>query len=171
MNKACPYCAEQVSSNAKICPHCRQWLSAYSLRNPALAVILSCTFGLICVIGVLIFFQRLTNQGRDFSPYRNSISVVESRMRLQADEKSPFVNVVVVLTNKSELAWKDVQMDLRFYNAAGTLIDAVAYVSRGEIYPNGELAFRIKNPPNHPLSDYDSYKIFVRSARDARAHF
>ena len=122
----------------------------------------------VVAFGFFIFLQRIFNPGIDFSPYRDGISVVESRMNLQADDKQPMVNVVVLLTNKSEVAWKDVQMDLRFYDKTGTLIDANAYSSRGVVYPHGELAFRIKTPSCHSLSDYDSYKIYVRSARDAR---
>ena len=171
MNRACPYCAEEVSANAKICPHCRQWLSVHSLRNPTVFLAMVCSLGLVCIVSCLLFFRQIMNPGKDFSPYRESIYVVESRMNFQSDEKEPSVNVVVVLTNRSEFAWKDVQMDLRFYNAAGTMIDAMPYWNRGEIYPNGELAFRIKNHPSHALGEYDSYKIFVRSARDVRAHF
>jgi hypothetical protein len=125
----------------------------------------------IVAIGFFICLQRLTDPGIDFSPYRDRISVVESRMNLQTNDIGPWVNVVVVLTNKSNIAWKDVQTDLRFYNPSGTLIDATEYWSRGVIYPKEEIAFRIKHQPSHDLAEYDSYKIFVRSARDARAHF
>lgn len=130
-----------------------------------------CSLALVFIVGFLLLFHKILNPGKDFSRYRETISVVESHMNFESDDKDPSVNVVVVLTNKSEFAWKDVQLDLRFYNAAGTMIDAMPYWSRGEIDPNEELAFRIRNHPSHPLSDYDSYKIFVRSARDARARF
>jgi len=125
----------------------------------------------IVAVGFFIFLQRLMAPGIDFSPYRDDISVVESRMNFQTNDAGPWVNVVVVLTNKSNIAWKDMQMDLRFYNTSGTLIDATEHWGRGVIYPKGEMALRIKDQPSHGLAEYDSYKIFVRSARDARAHF
>jgi hypothetical protein len=169
MSKVCPYCAEQVNNAARICPRCRQWLSIFSWRNPAVSVFVVCFCGLGCLIGFLVFLQRLLDPGIDFSPYRDSISVVESRMNLQANDKQPIVNVVVLLTNKTDLAWKDVQMDLRFYDKTGTFIDADVGWGRGVIFPHGELAFRIRTQPSHPLSDYEAYKIYVRSARDVHA--
>src|SRR5450432_3331792 len=101
MSKICPYCAEQVNDVAKICPRCRQWLSMFSWRNPAAALSVVCLCGLVCLIGLLVFLQRLLNPGIDFSPYRDSIFVVESRMNIQANDKQPMVNVIVLLTNKS----------------------------------------------------------------------
>jgi hypothetical protein len=168
ISKVCPYCAESVKTAAKICPRCRQWLSLFSIRNPAVFVLIAYFCMVVVAFGFFIFLQRFFDPGMDFSPNRDSLSVVESRMNLQADDKQPMINVVVLLTNKSEVAWKEVQMDLRFYDKAGTLIDANSYWSRGVIYPHGELAFRIKTPSSHPLSDYDFYKMYVRSARDAR---
>jgi hypothetical protein len=113
----------------------------------------------------------LMNPGKDFSSYRDSISVVESRMNFQSDQLGTAIYVVAVLTNKCELAWKSPQLDVRFYNQAGTLIDTVAYSGGGIIYPNGELAIRVKNRPSHAISEYDSCKVFVRSAIDPRTRF
>jgi hypothetical protein len=126
---------------------------------------------LIFIVGVLAFVQRILKPGVDFSPYRDSISIIESRMNLQDDDKKPMVNVVVIVTNKSEVAWKDVQTEVRYFDKAGTLIDAGTGWGHGVIYPHGDMAFRIGTQPSHPLSEYDSYKIYVRAARDARSHF
>jgi hypothetical protein len=168
-SKVCPYCAEQIKVTAKICPWCRQWLSMYSLRNPAVSAMVFFLCLLIFIVSFLAFFQRLLKPGVDFSPYRDSISVVESRMNLQDDDKKPMVNVVVIVTNKSEVAWKNIQTDVRFYDKSGTLIDAGADWGGGVISPHGELAFRIRTQPGRSLSEYDSYKIYVRAARDARS--
>jgi len=171
MNKICPYCSEEVKSTAKVCPFCRQWLSVFSLRNPVIAAVLGCALYLIFILALLKFINGIMNPGVDFSPYRESISVVESRMNFQSDQYGSSIYVVVVLTNKCELAWKSPQLDLRFYNQAGTLIDAVAYSGGGIIYPNGELALRVKSRPCHAISEYDSCKVFVRAALDPRTRF
>jgi len=168
--KVCPYCAEQVNKTAKICPRCRQWLSVLSLRNPAvfMAVFYFCV--LIFTVGLLCFIQRLFNPGADFSPYRNDISIVESRMNLSTAGKDPMVYLIVLVTNKTDMAWKGIQFDARFFDKSGTLIDACEYpVSYSVIPPHTESALRIRNIPSHPLSDYESYKIYIGSARDAHS--
>lgn len=171
MKKTCPYCAEEVMAIAKVCPHCRNWLSIYSLRNPIVGGVFACLFATILIIGMLTSVHRLMNPGRDFSPYRESISVVESRMNFKPDEYGDAFYVVAILTNKCDLAWKNPQLDLRFFNKAGTLIDTTVYTGGGVIYPNGELAVKVKNRPNHAVSEYDSCKVFVRSAVDPKTRF
>ena len=171
MNKKCPYCFEDTKPAAKVCPHCRNWLSIFSLRNPVVGMVVGSMLSIILIIGFLTFVKQLMNPGRDFSPYRDSISVVESRMNFQTDQTGQAIYVVGVLTNKCELAWKNPQLDLRFYNQSGTLIDAASTTAVGLIYPNGELAFRIKNRPSHALSEYNSCKVFVRAAFDPRTRF
>ena len=171
MNKTCPYCAEEVLPAAKVCPHCRNWLSIFSLRNPLAGIVCFCIFFLILVIGLLTSMQRLLNPVRNFSPYRDSISVVESRMNFQPDAHDPSIYVVVVLTNKSELAWKNPQLDLRFFNQAGVFIDANSYSGGGVVQPHGDMAVRVKCRPCHPIAEYDSCKILVRSAVDPISRF
>lgn len=173
MKRICPYCAEEIQATAKVCPHCRNWLVFLSLKNPAVFLICFCFFFLVLIVGFLAFVRGMFNPGMDFSPYRDSISVVESRMNSQPDEygSGTVICVVVVLTNKCELSWKNPQLDLRFYNQSGTLIDANTYTGNGLIHPNGELALRVRIHPCRALSEYDSCKVFVRSAADWRRRF
>ena len=171
MKKICPYCAEEVMPVAKVCPHCRNWLTVYSLRNPVAFCV--CLFALLLVLigGMIAFVQRAMNPGRDFSPYRDSICIVESQMNFKPDEYGPAIYVVAVLTNKCELAWKNPQLDFRFCNQSGALIDAAVYSASGVIYPNGELAVRTKIRPSHDVAEYVSCKVFVRSAVDPSIKF
>ena len=170
-SKICPYCAEQISAAAKVCPRCRQWLSVFSLRNPAASAAVICLGVLVCVVGFLMFMQRLFYEGVDFSPYRNDISIVESHMSLKATSNEKSVHLVVVITNQTDIAWKQIQMDVRFFNKAGKLIDAPQGFEYNPVLPHTESAFRMDFGPNEPLSDYDSYKIEVKYARDAHSRF
>ena len=126
---------------------------------------------IISALGFMMFFKRLVDPGINFSQYRHELSIVESRMNLEDAAKEYSVHVVAVVTNQTDFAWKDVQLDVRFFNKAGTLIDARTFMNVSTIFPHGDSAFRINADPIHPLADYDSYKIYVRSARDARSRF
>lgn len=170
-SRVCPYCAEQIKPAAKICPHCRQWLKLLSLQNPVTFMVGFYFCIVVLTLGFLIWFGRLVDSGMDFTPYRDGISVVESRMNFQESGKDASVYVVGVMTNQTAFAWKRVQLDVRFYDRAGKLIDGRMYLDGSTILSHSESAFRISTHPSHPLSDYDSYKIFVRYGQDARAHF
>lgn len=169
--RVCPYCAEPVKTAAKVCPRCRNWLSVYSLRNPAVLIAILCLWCFATTAGLLISIERLIHSGMDFTPYRGSISVLESRMNFGTEDNEPAVYVVAVVTNKSDIAWRDIELDARFFDKTGTLIDAQTDSDYSTIWPHGDSAFRIKLKPSHDLSDYQSYKVFVRSARDAHSRF
>ena len=166
----CPYCTEQINIAAKVCPRCRQWLTALSLRNPAMAAILMCLSMFILIVGLIVSVARLVNPGVGFSDYRDTVSVVESRMSLgKTDEGIPTVNIIAIITNKSDVAWKDLQFDSRFYNKAATLIDARPYSVSSTILPHSDLAVRIVTKPLKDLSEYETQKVYIRNARDARS--
>ena len=165
----CSYCAEEVKPGAKVCPHCRQWLSTFSFRNPAVFVGVFYSCGLAYLVSFLIFFSKLLDPGVDFSPYRDKISIVESRMNLEEAGDKSSVHVVAVITNQTEIAWKLVQFEVQFFDKSGVLIDANGNSPYGDtLLPHGELAFRVNTRPIHPLAEYQSYQILIRSARDAR---
>jgi hypothetical protein len=172
MNNTCRYCAEEVKPAAKVCPHCRQWLSVLSLRNPTFSAVASALLGVVFIVGCLVTFNQMVKSGTDFAPYRDSISVLESRINFQPDQNGEqMLYVVGVLTNQSHLPWRSPQLDLRFFNKAGTLIDAAYASASGIVYPNADLAFRVKSRPNHSTSEYDSCKLYVRWASDPHSRF
>ncbi len=170
-NRICPYCAETVKAEAKVCPKCRQWLTFYSIMNPAMFILAFSLCLLAVGAGFLLIFKRLTDPGVSYEHFPGSLSIVESRMNLKNDKYGQHVSVVCVVTNKSELAWDRVQIEARFFDKGGGLIDAESEYHYGIILPHDEVAFRVSNTAYHDLGDYDSYKVFVRGARDARSHF
>ena len=98
-----------------------------------------------------------------------SLSVVASRMNFGTADNKPMVYVICVITNKTDMAWKDLEVDARFFNKTGTLIDAHTYHDSSTILPHDEMALRMGTTPFDSLSDYETYKIYIRSARDARS--
>ena len=111
--------------------------------------------------------------GIDFFPYHDQVSVVESHFLSWTNtfSKLPAISVVAVVTNQSDKAWTGVQLEARYFDKTGKLID----VGRGQynwtLYPKSDGAVWINSGALCPLADYASYKIYVGGARDAHSRF
>jgi len=173
--KVCPLCAEMIKSAAKVCPHCRHWQKRWSTRNPEVSVALSMVMMFGVLAGFSIFFERIFGPKQDFGPYRDKVSVVSSQFNHRTNNNVLFNTVVGTITNRTEVAWKDVGVEAQFFDKAGKQIDAITvntsdYLSV-VVLPHGEAAFKIEGKAARPEPDYDSYKVTIRWARDARALF
>ena len=85
-SRTCPYCAESIKPEAKVCPRCRQWLTLRSIRNPAVA---AWAYGLphlvmYAVLGMLILtaLNRFQNPNPDYTAFVNSLRVLESHLKI-----------------------------------------------------------------------------------------
>src|ERR1051325_7648047 len=82
--KVCPICCEPVKPEARLCPHCRQWLSFRSLRNPAVAAALLGVQGLVIVVVLIIVGRSLVitmaYPKPHYTAFLDSIQVQESKM-------------------------------------------------------------------------------------------
>jgi hypothetical protein len=170
--KTCRYCGEQVKAIAKVCPRCRQWLSPFSFRNPGILIGLTCIWCFLLLVFFVIGLHKMINPGMDFAPYRNQISVVESHMFFGTNmQAAPFTSVVTLITNQSDKEWKGIELEARFFDKTGALID----VGRGEyyetLYPKTDGAIRINASMLRAVTNYDSYKIYVGGARDVHSRF
>lgn len=174
-SKVCPLCAEAIPAAAKVCPRCRQWLTLRSFRHPF-------TWALVvgiptAVVPALFFFLMISRVEGIFNPrplyaeMPDSLSVAESRMLWVETTNGPRIYVIGMLTNQSMAAWKDVELQCRFYGTNGTLIDAAYPLARLTILPSSDAAFRGTIAPGRPRQDYHTLSVTVSSARNARAAF
>lgn len=171
--KTCRYCSEKIAADAKVCPRCGQWLSIFSLKNPAVLVAALSVWTILTVTAFDIVIRKHFSPGTDFSPYRSQICVTESHMAFHTNyfEKETAVSVIAILTNQTDLAWKDIPLEVRFFDKAGNLVDVGRSYGPRTLYPKSDAAVRIETDALHPLTDYDSYKIYIESAEDARSPF
>jgi hypothetical protein len=178
--KVCPHCAEIIKAAAKVCPHCRYWQKKWSLYNPKLLT----AFGLVVLTaycaGIGIFMDKVFGPKEQFAIYRNEITVVSSQysQRLSTsgcDSNVMYVTVVGMLTNHSNIAWKDVSVEAQFLDKSGKQFDAITVNAEGyrgaAILPHGEAAFKIEGRADRPESDYGAYKVVVRWAKDVDQMF
>jgi len=173
--RACPFCAEAVNAAAKVCPRCRQWLSIRSFRNPAvnLPLVFIALTTLWLALGLALYkaVSRLWNPPPYYTDSLGSLQVLESRMNWVQTKEGPYIYVTGVLTNISPIAWKDVEFECRFYDAASNMVDAANARSHITIHANDDSAFRATVVPGVSSNEYRSFRISVSTARNWKSVF
>jgi hypothetical protein len=169
-NKICPCCAENIKLAAKVCPRCRQCLSLRSLRHPITGM-LFLTIPLVVIFPLAFFglvskFDHIFNPKPHYTDYIGSLRITESRMNLVNSTNGIRIYLVGILTNQSQITWKDVEFDCRFFDDRGTLVDAQSGLARFTVEPNNDSAFRVSIVPSRPTNEYASFKISVSTARN-----
>jgi hypothetical protein len=173
--KICPHCAETIKVAAKVCPYCRYWQKKWSLQNPQVGMTLWALLGIAVWIVFGILINKAFGSKENFATYRNEMSVVNSQFSQRIYNSNLWNTVVGTLTNQSDVGWKDVGVEARFFDKSGKMIDAITVNAddyRGvAILPHGETAFKIEGRAACASTDYWTNKLNVRSAKDVDALF
>jgi predicted nucleic acid-binding Zn ribbon protein len=172
-SRICPFCAESIKNEAKVCPRCRQWLTLRSIRNPAITVWVYGLSHLViyALLGMLILtaLDRIQNPKPDYTAFVNSLRVMESRMNWAETSSGP--RIYIILTNQSEFAWRDIELECRFLDTNGRLVDAAHPHVALTIQPHDDTAFRTVVTPSHATNDYASFRLSVSTARNTKGFF
>ena len=174
-SRTCPYCAESIKREAKVCPRCRQWQTLRSIRNPAISVWVYgfphlVIYALMAML-ILTAVNRFTNPKPDYTDYVNSLRVTESRMNWAESGNGPRIYITGILTNQSGIAWRDIELECRFLDTNGLLVDAAHPNVRLTIQPHDDSAFRAVVTPSHATNDYASFRLLVSTARNTKGFF
>ena len=90
-------------------------------------------------------------------------------MQFGTGERGRYVTTVGTVKNDSDYGWKDVQIEVRYFNQEGKLIDVgIQFISDVIIQPHSESAFRVRTIADQPESLYASHTVSVRTAKDIR---
>jgi hypothetical protein len=166
--KICPTCAENVKAAAILCPYCRSILRRSSLQI-AVPTWVTWLCGALFFGGCLIFFYRVVRPCEDFTKHRDQVVVSASAMQFSYGDRGRYVTTLGTVRNESDWAWKDIQLEVRYFDREGKLIDVgVQSISDVIVQPHCESGFRVRTLADQPNSVYASHKVFVRSAKDER---
>jgi hypothetical protein len=175
INRICPFCAEAIKAAAKLCPRCRRWLTMRSFRHPMVAMSITGVPVLVAFIlmvnNVMARFERIWDPKPLYSSMPGSLQIVESRMNWAQTRDGLRIFVTGIITNRSQVTWRGVEFECRFFDANGSMVDASSANGYLTIQPKDTSAFRATVVPGRSTNDYASYRISVSSARNPRAWF
>lgn len=163
--KACRRCCEQIALGAQRCPKCQSWqgVGAYLAANPI--AIFSIPLGFVPLFMMFWIFWP----GADFGKYQDKIIVVEPQLVVNADKSYDGIVTVGKLENQSPLKWKDIVIEVQYFDQDGKLVAAATEKSLNMVLlPGVQHAFNVSSNREHAAEKYVSQKVFVRDARDAR---
>ena len=167
-SKPCAWCAEPIRVAAKACPYCRRLQPKWKWISEFLVVLPLVGFALLCFVGAL-WLKQLFSPGRDFEPFRDQIVVEGSNMHFGQATNGNFVSAIGMIRNNSPYAWKEIQLEVQYYDKDGRMIDTRSESRFGDVLPPGATqAFRLRTQADKPQSAYADHKVFLRSAKDSR---
>ena len=165
--KRCRMCFQEIDRRARACPHCGQWQWRFHLH--VVLPILIVTAGFVAYGEWLERRLRPRERTEQAVAYGGHIEVTQSEMLKGTSADGDTVFVVGKLHNDSDVEWEQINMEGRFFDPEGRLIDVEVEKHYLEhILPRGEMAFKIRVVADRPVDQYTGYKVFVSHAQDVR---
>ncbi len=173
--KICKMCYKEIPRKARKCPYCHHWQNKLSMiiSNPGLPIII---FLIPYAFLMYIFTTNMMDTGEDFTPYRDQITIISSELKFGekkvCETVAETVAVVGTMSNGSSIPWKEIQIEVRFYDSDGKMIDSEQQKKYTfEIPADGNATFKISTMREFPKEQYVKYEVSIISASDARARW
>lgn len=120
----------------------------------------------------IAFSRSSILRAEPFAKHASELRIVESRMHYNVEGKCSNISTIGKIRNIGGIPWKDLKLEVRYFDAAGNLIDTESSEEFGLVVPaHGESAFRIRAAADKPREVYSSEQVFIKGGRDARPGF
>lgn len=165
--KACAWCAEPIRLAARVCPHCRRMQPRWA-RRIWVELVVFCALFAGGGAWLLLTLRSSLGPGRSFEPHRHQLVVVSSERHWSSATNGNFISVIGQLRNDSPHAWKQIELEVQYFDAQGRLIDTRSDTLWATVPPGATHSFRVRGPADKPESAYASHHVRVNWAKDAR---
>lgn len=124
LTKVCSFCAETIKMAAKVCPFCRSKQGRYVLWRQQLLIAVP---GLALMIMAIVVISWIAPDekgvgGRSFAGHQSDLVVLSSS--LDRKQAGPDFWLIGVVTNRGEHPWRVHELEVRFLDERGNLVDA-----------------------------------------------
>lgn len=167
--KSCPFCMEDVRTEARKCRHCHQWLGRWT-GSPNLPI----AFAFLVLLGFWGWAEFRVGRPVlwDFAEHRDELVITNARFDFTREDDGLYVSTYGMIRNESAIAWKDLLIEVRYFDSDAELIDTTsAQRYTLTLHPGAEAAFRLRKRADKPQASYAGHHVLVLSAQDARSRF
>jgi len=116
-------------------------------------------------------FSRIFNPPPYYAEHVGSLQILQSKMFFTDTTNGPRIYITGILTNRSQIAWHDIEFECRFLGTNGSLIDAYTSRSYSTVQANDDGAFRVTVTPIKDLQEYANMKLLISNARNVKSLF
>ncbi|MDO8342464.1 MAG: FxLYD domain-containing protein [Cellvibrio sp.] len=164
----CKNCCSAIHKEAKICPFCltpQNTNAALRRYIPALIifVVIFAAFRISSSINTNRYEQPVS-----FAALKDNLVVESSELSFSkcGDCRSTFNAVTIgMIKNNTQHGWENFQIEVRFYNKDGKLIDSVSDTAYGlAVQPHSEVSFRVMERAAKATEEYASHKVIINDA-------
>ena len=165
----CKACFGSVHRDASYCPHCRSPQNKASLFKQYLPMLIVAVI-IVSVVKVVSTHPRKSHvSSPTFVDYKNSIVVKSSELSFtECGDCKKKINAVVIglIDNDTDFGWRDFDLEVRYFNSDGEMIDTVSDSIYGlSVQPHSEVSFRVMERAAKLQDVYADHKVYISDAR------
>jgi len=172
--KPCRMCCQAIPERARKCPHCHHLQSATQafFHNPGAQVLMGAGVALLgLVLFVLVMSNVFDHKGREFSNFKGSLKVLETRIAFSTTRQQDVVVVVGAIENGSDVSWTYPQMEIVFRDSDGKVTDAQQVQGPRLVLRKERTAFSVTVARLFPETKYVTHEVRLLDASETRRGF
>lgn len=163
--KPCRLCGESVKSSARVCPHCHQWQSWWSMSQASPAVFA----WLSAAVVIAVFWSMSSSIMRRNFLYETegALTITESRFEFARMESQWFITTLGTIRNNTDKTWTNLHFAVRYYNNEGKMVDVINENQYHlVIAPRSEAAFRVRAQAATEQGQYARHEVRITKAEE-----